>query len=72
MVCEYSVVEELMLKKGVKPADVCRDLGFDPSMFTCWKKPLDEPKAYRPKVDKLLKLAKFFDVPLETFIKEEP
>lgn len=71
MVCDYGIVEELMVKKGVKAADVCRDLDLDPAMFSCWKKPMSDPRGYRPKLDKLVKLAKYFGVPLETFIKEE-
>lgn len=66
MVCSYKIVERLMQIKGVIPADVCKETGIDPSTFTGWKQ-----GAYKPKTDKLLKLSRYFNVPIETFIVED-
>lgn len=59
----YSEVERLMAEKGVRVADVCRATGIDKATFSHWK-----AGKYTPKVDKIIKIANYFDVPIETLI----
>ena len=49
--------------RGLKDADVSKETGITRSMFSDWKK-----ERYTPKLDKLLKIARLFGVPLEEFI----
>ena len=58
----YEVLEKLLKERGLRVADVCRATGLSQSMMSDWKK-----GKYKPKTDKLQKLADFFEVPLETF-----
>ena len=50
-------------KRGVTNADVARATGISPTVFSDWKSGKSKPK-----VDKLIKLAKYFGVSLEYFI----
>jgi transcriptional regulator with XRE-family HTH domain len=59
----YPKYAELRDKKGVRDADISKATGISPATLSDWKKGL-----YEPKVDKLKKLAEYFEVPLETFI----
>ena len=56
----YEKFEELMKTKGVKAAEVARETGMSPVVFSEWKKGKSIPK-----VDKLLKIAKYFGVSVE-------
>lgn len=58
----YNVFEELLKEKGVKTADVCKATGLRQSLFSDWK-----AGRYTPKLDKLQKIATYFDVPVERF-----
>ena len=60
----YENFEKLCKEKGVTPYLVSKHTGIATSTLTEWKK-----GKYTPKVDKLMKIAEFFGVPLETFIK---
>lgn len=62
----YKIFEELMAKKGVRPADVARATGFRKGFFTDWKSGRSHPKA-----DKLQVLADYFGVPLEYMLTGE-
>ena len=62
----YATYEELLKKKGVKTADVCRATGLRQSMFSDWKNGRSVPKT-----DKLQLIADYFDVPLETFTSKK-
>lgn len=53
----YSIFEKLLAEKGVRVADVSRATGIPASTFSDWKKGKSTPK-----VDKMKKLAEFFDV----------
>lgn len=59
----YSAYEELKTKRGVTDYQVSKATGVAASTLTAWKK-----GDYTPKVDKLKKIAEFFNVPIETFI----
>lgn len=59
----YLKFEKLCKSKKVRPADVARVTGIGNSTFSDWKTGL-----YKPKVDKLVKIAKFFNVPLESLL----
>lgn len=60
----YERYVELRDKKGVTDYRVSKDTGIARSTFTDWKKGRSAPK-----VEKLLLLAKYFDVPVEYLIK---
>ena len=60
----YAKYVELRDKKGVRDADVAKATGLYPSVFTDWKKGNSSPK-----IDKLLKIADFFGVSIEEFVK---
>ncbi len=50
--------------KGVKDVDVAKATGIVPSTFSDWKNGKSAPK-----LEKLLKIAEFFGVSVEDFIK---
>ena len=60
----YKRYVELPDKKGVTDYRVSEDTGIARSTFTDWKNGRSAPK-----VEKLLLLAKYFDVPIEYLIK---
>lgn len=60
----YERYVELRDKKGVTDYRVSKDTGITRSTFTYWKNGRSAPK-----VEKLLVLAKYFDVPVEYLIK---
>lgn len=60
----YTRYAELRDSKGLKDADVSKATGIFPSTFTDWKNGTSKPK-----IEKLYKIAKFFEVPMETFIE---
>lgn len=60
----YAKYVELRDKKGVKDADVAKATGLYPSVFTDWKQ-----GTCSPKIDKLLKIAEYFEVSIEEFVK---
>lgn len=61
----YERFEQLLLERNVTAYQVAQATGIATATLTEWKK-----GTYRPKVDKLLLIAKYFDVPLETFLEE--
>lgn len=61
----YEKYEALKAERNLTDADVVRETGVASSTLSDWK-----AGRYKPKADKLLKLAKFFDVPLEYFLEE--
>lgn len=62
----YAKYAELRDKKGVRDADVARAINVNQSTLTDWKNGL-----YTPKVDKMIKLADYFGVPLDVFVRKE-
>ena len=53
-------------ERGMKDSDVSKATGIARSTFSHWKQ-----SQYAPKLDKLMKIAKLFDVSLGEFIGEE-
>ena len=62
----YTKYETLRDKKGVKDAEVAQATGIAPATLSDWK-----ANRYAPKADKLLKLAEYFGVSIEYFLKED-
>lgn len=61
----YAKYAELRDSKGFKDSDVAKATGIYQSTFTDWKNGKSTPK-----IDKLLKVANFFGVPIDVFLKE--
>lgn len=59
----YEKYVTLRDKRGVTDYEVAKTTGIYQSTFSDWKSGRSAPKA-----DKLLKIAQFFDVPLEYFL----
>lgn len=62
----YEKFAKLIEERNITAYQVAKETGLTSTLFSEWK----SGKA-NPKVDKLLKLAEYFDVPLEYFVKEE-
>ena len=61
----YKVFEGLLEKYNKTPYQVAKDTGIATATFTEWKN-----GTYQPKIDKLIKIAKYFDVPINVFLDE--
>lgn len=61
----YGKYEALRDEKKLSDYKVSQETGIATSTLTDWKK-----GRYKPKVDKLQVLAKFFSVPIEYFLEE--
>ncbi len=61
----YEKFERLLDERQLTAYKVSQDTGIATATFTEWKK-----GTYKPKVDKLLILANYFDVPIEYFLEE--
>lgn len=59
----YKKFAELLEKTGKTTYQVSKDTGIGENTFSYWKSGRSKPK-----VDKLIILAKYFGVPLETFL----
>lgn len=59
----YRKFEELLEKNNVTAYQVAKETGIATSTLTEWKN-----GTYKPKIEKLVLIARFFNVPLETFI----
>ena len=60
----YEKFAALLEENHKTASQVSRDTGIAENIFSYWKSGRS-----RPKVDKLLILARYFDVPLETFVE---
>jgi repressor LexA len=60
----YKKFEKLLLKSGKTAYQVSKDTGIATATLSEWKK-----GTYKPKADKLLKLAEYFGVSIEYFLK---
>lgn len=60
----YEVFEKLLAERGVTAYQVSQATGIETATLTHWKQGL-----YQPKVDKIMLIASYFGVPLETFYK---
>lgn len=61
----YNKFKQLLDERGVTAYQVAKETGISTATLTQWKQGL-----YTPKVDKIMKIADYFGVPLEYFIKE--
>ena len=62
----YKNFENLLLKTSMKVSEVAEKTKISPSTFSDWK----TGKSF-PKVDKLQTIAKFFNVTIEYFLKND-
>lgn len=60
----YETFKRLLDEKGVTTYQVAKDTGISQATLSDWKLGKSKPKA-----DKLYKIAKYFDVPLEIFLE---
>ena len=60
----YGKFERLLAERGVTAYQVAKETGISTATLTQWKQGL-----YTPKVDKIMKIADYFGVPLEYFVK---
>lgn len=56
----------MLEEHGITAYKVSKETGVATATLTEWKN-----GTYQPKVDKLMLIAKFFDVPIEYFLTEE-
>lgn len=62
----YENFKKILEKKGVTAYRVAKETGLSSVVFTDWKKGKSNPK-----IDKLQKIAKYFNVPIEYFLEEQ-
>lgn len=62
----YNKFAKLLEDRDLTAYRVSKDTGIATSTLTEWKN-----GTYTPKVDKLMVLANYFDVPIEYFLKDE-
>lgn len=62
----YETFNKLLEERNLTAYQVSKATGLSQTLFSDWKS-----GKYTPKVDKLMKLAEFFEVPLEVFLKKE-
>lgn len=62
----YEIFAELLRKKGIRVATVSKATGIHPSTFSDWKSGKS-----RPKQDKLIKLAIYFNVTVDYLLNRE-
>ena len=56
----------MLEERGITAYKVSKETGVATATLTEWKN-----GTYQPKVDKLMLIAKFFDVPIEYFLTDE-
>lgn len=61
----YKKLEKILKHKKITAYKLSNDLELSRSLFSDWKSGKSMPKT-----DKLLKIASYLDVPVETFIKQ--
>lgn len=62
----YEKFEELLVKNNITAYRVSKETGIVPSTFTDWKNGRSNPK-----IDKLAKIAAYFNVPIEYFLNKD-
>lgn len=60
----YGKYDALLKERGVSTYEVCKATAIDPATMSNWKH-----GNYTPKVDKLARIADYFDVPITFFIE---
>lgn len=61
----YAKFTELLTKNGVTTAQVARETGISESVFSNWKNRKEQSNL---KVENLVKVSKYFGVPIEYFL----
>lgn len=61
----YDKIQKLLDDRGLTSYQLSQATGIAPSSLSDWKSGRSKPK-----LDKLLKLSKYFNVPLEYFVEE--
>lgn len=61
----YEKFQKLLEERNITAYKVSKDTGIATATLTEWKN-----GTYVPKVDKIMALAKYFDVPLEYFLDD--
>lgn len=62
----YQKFESLLKARGITAYRVAKDLGLSPTVFSDWKSGKSKPK-----IEKLKKIADYFEVPIEYFLGNE-
>lgn len=62
----YKKFAELLAKNNVKASQVAKATGISTATLTSWKQGV-----YTPKIEKLMLIAKYFDVPITYFIEDK-
>lgn len=62
----YEKFAELLAKNNVTAYQVSQATGISTATLTSWKQGV-----YTPKIEKLMLIAKYFDVPITYFIEEK-
>lgn len=60
----YEKFEKLLNERNITAYQVSKETGIATATLTEWKK-----GTYKPKVEKLALIAKYFDVPIEYFLE---
>lgn len=61
-ILDYEKFEQLLLERKMSAADLARETDIGQDVFSRWKSGASEPK-----IDKLSRIAKMFDVPMNIF-----
>lgn len=59
----YNIYEKLRNERKLTDYKVSKDTGIPASTLTAWRK-----GTYTPKLDKIMRLANYFDVPMSVFL----
>lgn len=62
---KYDVFEKLLKERKVRACDVSKATKVSVSTLSDWK-----AGRYQPKIDKIIAIARFFNVPVDCFIEE--
>ena len=60
----YEKFEKLLEERGVTAYEVSKQTGIKPATLSAWKH-----GEYTPKIDKLCKIANYFEIPVTYFIQ---
>lgn len=60
----YEKFEKLLEERGVTAYEVAKQTGIQTATLSAWKK-----GEYTPKIDKLCKIANYFEIPVTYFIQ---
>jgi transcriptional regulator with XRE-family HTH domain len=62
----YEKFEKLLIERNVTAYQVAQKTGVATSTLTEWKK-----GTYTPKIDKIMLIARYFNVPIEYFLEDK-